>query len=465
MIEVRGLSHRPISSGSRPKLFERLDLTLAPGEIVWLSGRNGAGKTTLARYLAGLLIPTEGSVTVDGFDTRDLAHLREVRRRVGLLFQESHAHLVAQTPLEEVAFGLENLAFPPDEIERRARAALERVGLGSYAAHTVEALIPAERQRLALAGLLALKPRYFIFDEPDIAADDRLLRELILLFKELRSEGHGILLISHREFPERFYDRALRLEEGRLSIVERSGVHEFVGSRFPSPLNTDQSKTRERSFVLEARNLSFAYEGSSGFVLRDLSCSVGAGEFIVLQGRAGAGKSTFVQLLAGLEEPTHGEVVVNGRPIRALRASERVRLVGLVFQEPSQQLLGESVAAEIELGLEAQNLSASEREARARWACESVGLDWEELRARSAQTLSGGEQARLAIAAILALDPQMLILDETLYALDPDGQRQILTMLQQRRSQGKTILLVVSSGFEEWAERLWVLEDGQLRCF
>ncbi|MCS6902860.1 MAG: energy-coupling factor ABC transporter ATP-binding protein, partial [Candidatus Bipolaricaulota bacterium] len=414
------------------------------------------------RYLAGLLIPTEGSVTVDGFDTRDLAHLREVRRRVGLLFQESHAHLVAQTPLEEVAFGLENLALPPDEIERRSRAALERVGLESYATHTVEALIPAERQRLALAGLLALKPRYFIFDEPDIAADDQLLHELILLFKELRAEGHGILLISHREFGERFYDRALRLEQGRLSVVERSAVHEFAGSRVESALEPPSFRDRERSFGLEARNLSFAYEGASKFVLRDLSCSVGAGEFIVLQGRAGSGRSTLVQLLAGLEEPTRGEVLVNGRPIRALRASERVRWVGLVFQEPEQQLLGESVAGELELGLEAQNLSALEREARARWACESVGLDWETLRTRSAQTLSGGEQARLAIAAILALDPQMLILDETLYALDPDGQRQILTMLQKQHAQGKTILLVVSSVFDVWAARVWVFLVGKL---
>jgi energy-coupling factor transport system ATP-binding protein len=457
MIEVRGLSHRPIWSGSRPKLFERLDLTLAPGEIVWLSGRNGAGKTTLARYLAGLLIPAEGSVTVDGFDTRNLTDLREVRRRVGLLFQESHAHLVAQTLLEEVAFGLENLAFPPEEIERRSRAALERVGLGRYSAQTVDALIPAERQRLAIAGLLALKPRYFIFDEPDTAADDEILREMILLLKELRAAGHGILLISHREFEERFYDRALRLEHGQLNVIASP-----VGTKNFSPLLPETLRTHERSFALEAQNLSFAYEGSSEFVLRDLSLAVRAGEFIVLQGAAGSGKSSLVQLLAGLEEPSRGEVLLNKREILALRAAERVRFVGLVFQEPSQQLLGESVAAELELGLEAQNLSQEEREARVRWACESVRLDWEQLRARPAQTLSGGEGARLAIAAILVLDPQMLILDETIYALDPEGQRQILTMLQKLHSQGKTVLLVVSSGFEEWAERLWVLKDGKL---
>lgn len=459
MIAVRGLSHRPISFGSRPEstrpLLDCIDLTLSPGEIVLLTGRNGSGKTTLARTLAGLLMPTEGSVTVDGFDTRD--HLREVRRRVGFLFQESHRQIVAQTLLEEVAFGLENLAFSPAEIYRRAVAALERVGLGARISETVDPLTPAERQRLALAGLLALEPRYFIFDEPDTAADHQILKELIVLLKELRTEGHGILLISHREFAERFYDRTLLLEDGQLKVSK----HKAPIARSASCAQSQQ--IQKRDFSLEARNLSFAYDSKP--IIKDLALSVGAGEFIVLQGAAGAGKSTLVQLLAGLERPAQGDLLVNGRPILKLPAAERVRSVGLVFQEPSRQLLGESVAAELELGLEAQNLKNTERASRARQACLAVGLDWERLRDRSARTLSGGEQARLAIAAILVLDPQMLIIDETLAALDPEGQAQILSVLQKLHSHGKTILLVTPSGLEAWAERLWVLENGRLGIY
>ncbi len=454
MIAVRGLSHRPISSGSRPEraLLDGLDLTLSAGEIVLLSGRNGSGKTTLARYLAGLLRPSTGSVTVDGFDTRDPAHLREVRRRVGLLFQESQQQMVAQTLLEEVAFGLENLAFPPAEIYRRAVAALERVGLGARISEMVDSLTPAERQRLAIAGLLAMEPRYFIFDEPDTAADQQSLEELIVLLKELRAEGRGVLLISHREFAERFYDRALLLEDGQLKVEKYKAplVHSAPWAR--------SRQVQKSDFILEARNLSFAYSNKP--IIQDLSLSVCAGEFIVLQGKAGAGKSTLVQLLAGLERPTQGELLVNGRAIWSLSAAERVRAVGLVFQEPSRQLLGESVAAELELGLEAQNLKKAERESQARQACLAVGLDWERLRDRAARTLSGGEQARLAIAAILVLDPKMLIIDETLAALDPEGQAQILSVLNNLHSHGKTVLLVTPSA--AWAERLWILQDGRL---
>jgi energy-coupling factor transport system ATP-binding protein len=166
MIAVRGLVHRLASSGSRPELLlDGVELTLEQGEIVLLMGRNGSGKTTLARYIAGLLIPREGVVTVDGLRTDQ--EPRTIRRRVGLLFQESHKQLIAQTPLEDVAFGLENLALSAEDIRKRSWEALERVGLSEKALCPIESLTSAERQRVALAGVLAMDPEYYILDEPD----------------------------------------------------------------------------------------------------------------------------------------------------------------------------------------------------------------------------------------------------------------------------------------------------------
>ncbi len=459
MIAVRGLVHRLSSFGSRPRvLLDGVDLSVERGEIVLLTGRNGAGKTTLARYMAGLLIPTHGTVTVDGMKTDQ--DPRAIRRCVGLLFQESHKQLIAQTPLEDVAFGLENLALPAETIRVRAWQALERVGLHQKALCDIGTLTPAERQRVALAGILAMAPAYYILDEPDRAADREGIALLTSLVRELRSENKGVLIISHKEFWKEHVDRTVRLEHGRVS----SSL-----SHSPSPLCSPLPRRGEGTgvrvgpsggFHLRARDLSFAYD--TALVLRDFSADVTAGEFLVITGPEGSGKTTLVELLAGLVEPTSGCVLWNDTPLHALRASERVRCVGLVFQEPHQQLLGESVREELLLGLRAQGIGSAEAEQRARWACEAVGLDWDLVGEQASHQLSVGEQARLAIAAVLAIYPRVLILDETLAALDPAGQAELLALLRTLHAQGTTVLLVTSDDTLADGTRLWKLDGGRL---
>jgi energy-coupling factor transporter ATP-binding protein EcfA2 len=460
MIVVRGLVHRLSSSGSRPDLLlDGVDLTLEQGELVLLLGRNGSGKTTLARYMVGLLIPTEGTVTVDGLRTdRDV---REIRRRVGLLFQESHEQLIAQTPLEDVAFGLENLALPPEDIHRRAWEALGRVGLREKALCPIESLTPAERQRVALAGVLAMDPEYYILDEPDRTADREGLALLLSLVRELRSANKGVLMISHKGFWKRHADRVVRLEHGRV-IASPDLSPDLPPSPFAKGEGNSPLSVGDESFHLQARNLTFAYDALP--VLKDFSAEVTAGEFIVISGPEGAGKTILVELLAGLAQPTAGCVLWNDTPLGALPARERVRCVGLVFQEPYQQLLGESVKEEMLLGLLAQGVNLSEGEQQARWACEAVGLDWERFSMQSSHRLSGGEQARLAIAAMLALRPRVLILDETLSALDPVGQAQLLALLHDVHAQGTTVILVVSEEISQIGTRLWRLDGGRLLC-
>ncbi len=459
MITVRGLVHRLFSSGSRPRvLLDGIDLSLERGEVVLLMGRNGSGKTTLAHYMAGLLIPQEGTVTVDGiWTTQDP---REIRRRVGLLFQGSHEQLIAQTPLEDVAFGLENLALPPAHIQKRAWQALERVSLSKKALWPIEMLTPAERQRVALAGVLAMNPDYYILDEPDRMADQEGLALLLSLVHELRAEQKGVLIISHREFWKEHTDRIVHLEHGKVRTVRGS---EFGSSQVKNSAlrlqNLGLTEVRDY-FRVRAVALGFTYDSAPA--LKDFSAEITPGEFIVIAGPAGSGKTTLVELLAGLAQPTHGCVLWNDTPMHTLRASERVRCVGLVFQEPYQQLLGESVREELLLGVIAQGVSLSEAERSARWACEAVGLDWEQIKEQPSHRLSGGEQARLAIAAMLALRPRMLIFDETLSALDPQGQIELLGLLQRLCAQGTTVLVVTSESIPELGSRLWVLEGGKL---
>jgi len=440
-------------------LLDEVDLSVERGEIVLLTGRNGSGKTTLARYMAGLLIPSQGTVTVGGMTTdRDV---REIRRRVGLLFQESHKQLIAQTPLEDVAFGLENLALPAEDVRRRSWEALERVGLKEKALCPIESLTPAERQRVALAGVLAMDPEYYILDEPDRTVDRESLALLLALVRELRSENKGVLIISHREFWERYADRVVRLERGRAVEGNDPSPTRSRGIACYAPtFGKGGGGLGPADFRLQARKLTFAYNAFP--ILKDFSADVTAGEFIVISGPEGSGKTTLVESLAGLAQPTAGCVLWNGIPIHALRASERVRHVGLVFQEPHHQLLGESVKEELLLGLRAQGIGAAEAEQRARWACAAVGLDWDLFREQSSHHLSVGEQARLAIAAVLAIHPSVLILDETLAALDPPGQRELLALLQELHAQGTTVLVVTSENILNLGTRLWKLDGGRL---
>lgn len=458
MIAVRGLVHRLSSSGLHPRvLLNHIDLVVERGEVVLLMGRNGSGKTTLARYMAGLLLPTEGSITVDGIPTDQ--NPREIRRRVGLLFQESHEQLIAQTPLEDVAFGLENLTLPPSHIQKRAWQALERVSLAKKALCPIERLTPAERQRVALAGVLAMNPDYYILDEPDRTADQEGLALLLALVRQLRAEQKGVLIISHKEFWRKHVDRVVYLEHGKATETGPAGVRgsQLGGSR---RRELERACRSPSPFRVRVRDLSFAYD--TVLALKGFSAEITPGEFIVITGPAGSGKTTLVELLAGLARPTSGCVLWNDTPIHALPAKERVRCVGLVFQEPYQQLLGESVREELLLGLIAQGISLSEGEQRARWACQAVGLDWELIKEHPSHRLSVGEQARLAVAAMLALRPHMLILDETLATLDPAGQAELLVLLQELCAQGMTVLVVASESISDVGSRLWVLEGGRL---
>lgn len=468
MIAVQGLVHRLSSFGSHPNaandvLLNGVDLTLERGETVLLMGRNGSGKTTLARYMAGLLIPIEGTVHIDELQTRHSLELHEVRRRVGLLFQESQEQIIAQTLIEDVAFGLENLALPPEEIQRRAEIALRAVGLEAKAQHTIEVLTPAERQRLALAGLLAMERDYFILDEPDRTADPAGLELLVSLLHRLRSSNKGVLIISHKEFWRHYVDRVIVLDQGKTRAVNGAAPMWRPQLRWPSRAVHISRARSGKKFQLTAENLHFVYAEGDKPTLERFSAQVTEGEFIVITGPEGSGKSTLVELLAGLSEPTSGGYVLwNGTPLSRLRASERVRCVGLVYQEAQQQLLGESVAEEIKLGLQAQNLDHTQSEQRARWACEAVGLDWELMREQPSHLLSGGEQARLAIAAVVALEPQVLILDETLSSLDPAGQAEVLSLLRELHAGGTTVLLVTSEDHARTGTRLWKLDRGRL---
>ncbi len=213
MIEVRDLF---AGYPGLPDVLQGVDLTLAPGEFVVLTGPNGCGKTTLARHLNGLLLPQRGTVQVDGLASSD----PEVRRLVGMVFQEPEAQIVAPVVEEDLAFGLENLGLKREEMRARVDWALERLDLTDVRRSEPHLLSGGQKQRLALAGVLAMKPRYLVLDEPTTMLDPFSRHEVIELLQDLRrQDGVAIILVTHRLEEALAADRVLVMDRGRVRFT------------------------------------------------------------------------------------------------------------------------------------------------------------------------------------------------------------------------------------------------------
>jgi len=505
MIEVRRLSYR-YPNTAEPALAG-IDLEAHRGELLLLLGRNGAGKTTLAKHLNGLLLPDEGEVIVDGLSTSG-GDIWEIRRRVGLLFQNPADQIVGNTLIEEAAFGPENLGLPPVEVESRAVRALELVGLADEETRPPSGLSGGELQRLALAGILAMEPDYLVLDEPFSGVDPRAQARLLRLLEELKREGRGIVLISQDAELIEHAGRVALLRDGKLlgwgrpqELFQDGGAFDRAGLRPPQllrlyyalkekfhfssvPLSVEafteelkphlqadrlldppgraNVRTCTRANIIEIEDLSFSYDpGSADEIqaLQEISLEIEEGSFVGITGPSGSGKSTLAQLCAGLLQPEHGLVRLRSREIRGPTAE-----VGLVFQNPLEQLFAEDLHRELTYGLREMGLPRAKRERRAREACAAVGLDYNENENISPFALSGGEQVRLCIATALALEPEVLILDETLTAIDPPSRAELIGHLLKLNREGMTIIVISHRLGEllERCDRVFILDRGRL---
>ncbi|MDI9469504.1 MAG: energy-coupling factor transporter ATPase [Bacillota bacterium] len=510
------------SSAGREWAVEDISLELARGSHVAILGRNGSGKSTLARLITGLERADAGRLSFAGLNPLDEEGAWRIRRRCGLIFQNPDNQLVATTVEEDVAFGPENLGLPAAEIRRRVDRALELVGLTQAASRPPSELSGGQKQKLAIAGILAMEPECLILDEATSMLDPASRRSFMELVTNLhRHEGITILNITHNMDEVLAAERVHVLDEGRilmsgtpaeifrnasrirsigLDVPAFAAISEGLLARhgFPLPLEAAGSATaaehvlrsyfslreapkpadrrpvqtppaaaREAETVVLVESLSYRYPRAgavSGPAIDDISFQVRRGEFFGIMGQSGSGKSTLIQHLNGLLRPTTGRVTVlghdPGRPadIRALR-----RRVQLLFQYPEHQLFAETVREDIAFGPLKLGVPADQINERITAAARITGLEPEWL-GRSPFELSGGEKRRVALAGILAMQPELLILDEPAAGLDPAGRDEILSYLHELSRSGITIILV-SHSMEDLArltDRVAVLHEGRL---
>lgn len=493
--------------------LNQLSLQIAPGEYVALVGANGSGKSTLARHINALLTPDVGRVHIAGADTRDPARWPEIRRAVGMVFQRPDDQIVATVVEQDVAFGLENLGLPAAEIRARVREALESVALWAERERPPHLLSVGQMQRLALAGVLAMRPRCIVFDEATAMLDPAGRRVVRAQMRDLHRDGLTIVAITH--FMEEALDaeRVIVLDQGRiamsgppeqifaqedklralgLALPPAAELAQTLRATFPALLQgvltiedliaaVDALPHRSEAQALpapssapappdpliEVRDLGHIYLRGTPLArraLRAVSLTVGEGEAHGLLGATGAGKSTLMQHLNGLLLPQEGAVRVGAFDLNAEDVDLKAvrRSVGLAFQMPEVQIFEQYVGDEIAYGPRLAGLDRSALRERVRWAMSLVRLDFEAFKDRLTFTLSGGERRKVALASILALQPRVLLLDEPTAGLDPGSRREVLAHLRALLAEGMTVVLS-SHQMEDLAAltgRLTVLDQG-----
>lgn len=421
MIRLSGVSYTYPDAAS-PALHE-IHLTVRRGEWVLLTGHSGCGKSTLLHLINGV-IPhlvggnLTGSVDVAGREPCQVP-IREISRQVGTVFQNPEVQLFMLRGEDDVAFGCENLGFPPEETRRRTDDALARLALTDVRRQEVHTLSGGQKQRLAIAGALAAGTTILLLDEPTSDLDEVSRAALLETLRDLHARGHTLVMTEHRlDGLRAMVDRVLRMDEGRL--VDRGCFPDVP------PLAPRRSpEQQDRGVLVECEGLRFAYPGREP-VLCDVSLRVRAGEVVALTGPNGSGKTTLLKLLCGLLRPAKGTLCVDGvvQPTMA----RLVGRVGLLFQNPDEQLFNERVADEIAFG--PRNIH---READVAAYLDRTGLArYAEAHPRS---LSRGERQRLAAAAVLAMQPKVLLLDEPTTGLDQPGWVSLLDLIVEEAAR------------------------------
>lgn len=504
-----------------------VSLDVEKGQFVAILGRNGSGKSTLAKHINALLFPSEGEVIVDGMDTEDGELRLKIRQTAGMVFQNPDNQIVGNLVEEDIAFGPENLGIPTADIWNRVDEALDKTGMETFRNQSPNHLSGGQKQRVAIAGVLAMHPKCIIFDESTAMLDPQGRRNIIDVARGLQQEyGITILLITHHMDEVLAADHVFVMKDGRimgqgtpmeifaqhklleecglrlpvlyqyLDFLEQEQIIDAVACRnihnvedlitemtrryqkeqadqteFPNDLIDEIQVERNAGEGILLNHVSYVY--NKGFAdertaLNDVNLHITKGEFVAVIGHTGSGKSTLMQHLNGLYTATEGTVYYNGQDIadHDFSIKQLRQKVGLVFQYPEYQLFAETVEKDVCFGPENMDISKVEAQKRAYEAIEAVGLP-DTIYDCSPLQLSGGQKRRVAIAGILAMQPDYLVLDEPTAGLDPYSAEKLLEMLKDLQVRQGIAIILVSHSMEEvaeYADRIVVMDQGKI-CF
>lgn len=475
------LAHVTLRYGDSVALDD-VTLEVCRGERVCVLGANGSGKSTLASVICGLLAPDEGDVELAGHavctgGVPDLAAYRDARRQLGLVFQNPDDQIVTSVVADDVAFGPENLGVPRAQISVRVARELRRVAMEKYAHADPSRLSGGQRQRVCIAGALAMEPAVLVLDEPSSLLDVRGRAAIMRVMGRLAAAGATLVHVTHFMDEALAADRVVVMQHGHVAlegtpdevfaaknvqVIEALGLEMPFEARLavalrqagaagdaiaapgaPSDEKPAAFAPATEPLAILARDLGFSY-GPDAQALDGVSLEVPVRATTAIVGQTGSGKSTLLRLLCGLEAADAGSLTVCGINAATKRGRRQVRrAVGYVMQHPERQLFAQTVADDVAFGPRNQGLSAAEVERRVAHALDLVGLA--DRRDASPFELSGGQQRLAAIAGVLAMEPELLVLDEPTAGLDPRGRARLRALMADLAAHGVTLLQVTHS--------------------
>ncbi len=538
IVQIKDLIHKFVDTDAEGNVtgeknaVDSVSLDVEKGEFIAILGHNGSGKSTLAKHINAILMPTSGTLYVNGKDTADGRNIWDIRQSAGMVFQNPDNQIIETVVEEDVGFGPENLGVETEEIWKRVESALGKVGMLEFRKHSPSRLSGGQKQRVAIAGVLAMHPDCIVLDEPTAMLDPHGRKEVIQTLKELNEkEKVTIILITHHMNEAALADKIFVMNEGKIALQgtpkevfshydemkkigldvpvsteiahglkkygwhmpddiiseeelldsikknlpekAEKGTEHRVEQKNESKAEQDNREAQQQKdsgeVILSLRDVNYIYSADTVYrrhALKNVSLDIWKGEFIAVIGHTGSGKSTLIQHLNGLNKPSSGKILYKGQDIseKSFKLSDLRKKVGLVFQYPEYQLFETTVLLDVAFGPKNLGCDREQAEQQAREALALVGLP-EECYEMSPFELSGGQKRKAAIAGVLAMNPEVLILDEPTAALDPYGRDEILSILEDLHRKKNITILLVSHSMDEvarFAQRIIVMDKGEI---
>ncbi|HZW04838.1 MAG TPA: ABC transporter ATP-binding protein [Anaerolineaceae bacterium] len=465
--------------------LKNVSLTLQAGQVMLVAGSSGSGKTTLMRAVNGLIPRTyraeiSGLVCIFGQPVSAL-EMPELSQMVGTLLQDPERQIVGSHVQNEVAFGLENLGLPRNEIFERTDKVLDYLGILHLRDRETFQLSGGEKQKVALAGVLAMRPKILLLDEPLASLDPASAREALDLFRRLADDGIAVMLVEHRveDVLTIHPEQVIYLDEGEVVYSGDSlgvmNVVDFSRIKLPAPVILERARREDRiaddletalparnhTRLIEFRDVSFSYKADLPEILHDIDFQVCRGDVIAVLGHNGAGKTTLVKHALGLLKPTRGNVLLEGRDTRSITVAQAAHTVGYVFQSPTQMLFAQTVEEELAFGPKNLGHRPNEIDHDVQWAIRTVNLEAELKTPPLA--LSFGQQKRISIAAVLAMRSRILMMDEPTAGQDYWNYKAFMDAILQM--PGFDAILFITHDVDLaviYANRVILMNDGRI---
>lgn len=421
--------------GYKEKVLEDASMWVRYGEVALLSGCSGEGKSTVLSLIAGIIphvTPGEitGEVLIDGENIAGCG-MSEVCRKVGVVLQNAEAQIIQQLVEDEIAFGCENFAFPPEKIRECIGRSCQQMKLvPSWKTRTLSG---GQKQRLMTAATLATGQKILVLDEP-LANLDKTGAELLMnTLRKLSGNGYAVLVVEHRlDMVLPFVDTVWNIREGHVRRIENKAEYLSAQAAY---IQDECTKNQSKQTAFQLSHVAFSVKSRE--ILKDVTGSIQKGERVLLLGENGCGKTTFLRMLARLYRPTKGTITQEfdlGLGQGTKGTKQWFKRVGIVYQNPNYQLFMPTVQQEVSYGAQSEEY--------ARRVMELFGIL--QLAQRHPHSLSEGQKRRVSIAAVVASNPEVLLLDEPTVGQDYAGLKEMVHILNRLHKESENTMITIT---------------------